>query len=147
MDWFNIYGLCFVAVIMIPNIVFAVRCKDGIENKWHNKDVEALEQVGRFGCMAFMIVNIPSLCFGSLSGAALWVYLAVDIVLLIAYCLIWIICFRKNSIFRALALSIIPSALFLFSGIMLISVPLIVTAVIFAPCHIAISYKNAAADM
>lgn len=97
--------------------------------------------------MAFIIVNIPSICFGSLSGAALWVYLAVDIVLLIAYCLIWIICFRKNSIFRALALSIIPSALFLFSGIMLISVPLIVTAVIFAPCHIAISYKNAAADM
>ena len=147
MDWFNIYGLCFVAVIMIPNIVFAVRCRDGFENKWNNKAVEALEQVGRFGCMAFMIVNIPPLCFGSLSEGALWVYLTVDIVLLIAYCLIWIICFRKNSLFRALALSIIPSALFLFSGIMLVSVPLIVTAVIFAPCHIAISYKNAAADM
>ena len=147
MDWFNIYGLCFVAVIMIPNIVFAVRCRDGFENKWHNKAVEALERAGRFGCMAFMIVNIPPLCFGSLSEGALWVYLTVDIVLLIAYCLIWIICFRKNSLFRALALSIIPSALFLFSGIMLVSVPLIVTAVIFAPCHIAISYKNAAADM
>ena len=147
MDWFNIYGLCIVAIIMIPNIVFVVRCKDGFENKWHNKAVEALEQVGRFGCMAFMIVNIPPLCFGSLSEGAFWVYLTVDIVLLTAYCLIWIICFRKNSLFRALALSIIPSALFLFSGTMLISVPLIVTAVIFAPCHIAISYKNAAADM
>lgn len=143
MDWFNIYGLCFVAVIMIPNIVFAVRCKEGFENKWNNKAVEALEQVGRFGCMAFMIFNIPPLCFGSLSGGTLGVYLTVNIVLLAAYCLIWIICFRKNSLFRALVLSIIPSALFLFSGIMLLSVPLIVTAVIFAPCHIAISYKNA----
>lgn len=147
MDWFNIYGLCFIAVIMLPNIVFAVRCRDGFENKWNNKAVEALEQVGRFGCMVFMIVNIPPLCFGWLFEGALAVYLGVDIGLLIAYCVIWIICFRKNSLFRALALSIIPSALFLFSGIMLLSVPLIVTAVIFAPCHIAISYKNAVTDM
>ena len=136
-----------ITYIMIPNIVFAVRCRDGFENKWNNKAVEALEQVGRFGCMAFMIVNIPPLCFGWLFEGALAVYIGVDIALLIAYCLIWIICFRKNGLFRALALSIIPSVLFLFSGIMLLSVPLIVTAVIFAPCHIAISYKNAVMDM
>lgn len=46
MDWFNIYGLIFVAVIMIPNILFAIKCKDGFENKWHNKSVEIAEQIG-----------------------------------------------------------------------------------------------------
>lgn len=32
MEWFNIFGLVFIIAIMIPNIVFAVRCKDGFEN-------------------------------------------------------------------------------------------------------------------
>ena len=29
MEWFNPFGLVFITVIMIPNIVFAIRCKDG----------------------------------------------------------------------------------------------------------------------
>ena len=58
------------------------------------------------------------------------------------YCAIWIICFKKNSVFRALALSIIPSMLFLFSGIMSRSVLLIIASALFAPSHIVISYKN-----
>ena len=40
MKFFNVYGLVFVAVIMIPNIVFAVKCKDGFENKWDNRYVQ-----------------------------------------------------------------------------------------------------------
>ena len=39
-------------------------------------------------------------------------------------------------------LSIIPSMLFLFSGIMSRSVLLIIASVLFAPSHIVISYKN-----
>ena len=69
-------------------------------------------------------------------------YLIVDTILVMLYCAIWIICFKKNSIFRALALSIIPSMLFLFSGIMSRSVLLIIASVLFAPSHIVISYKN-----
>ena len=47
MKWFNFYGLIFIAVIMIPNIIFAMKHKDGFVNKYKNKAVEALEQVGR----------------------------------------------------------------------------------------------------
>lgn len=61
MQFINIYGLIFVVVIMIPNIIFAVKCKDGFQNNWNNKFVEIIEQVGRFGCFAFMILNIPGL--------------------------------------------------------------------------------------
>ena len=57
--------------------------------------------------------------------------------------MIWVVCFRKNTVFKALALSIIPSVVFLFSGIMCRSVLLILSAVLFAPTHILISYKNA----
>ena len=142
MEWFNVFGLIFIAVIMIPNVVFAIKCKDGFDNKWNNKYIEVTEQVGRLGCFGFMIINIPGTWFGWWSDEAFALYLIVDTILVMLYCAIWIICFKKNSVFRALALSIIPSMLFLFSGIMSRSVLLIIASVLFAPSHIMISYKN-----
>lgn len=143
MGQINIFGLVFMVIIMIPNVIFALKCKDGFENRWENKAVEVLEQIGRYGCFAFMVINIPKTWFGWASDEAFALYLIVDAVLVAAYCVIWAVCFKKNSVFRALSLSIIPSVIFLFSGIMSGSVLLMISAVIFAPCHILISYKNA----
>lgn len=143
MGQINIFGLVFMVIIMIPNVIFALKCKDGFENRWENKAVEVLEQIGRYGCFAFMVINIPKTWFGWASDESFALYLIVDAVLVTAYCVIWAVCFKKNSVFRALSLSIIPSVIFLFSGIMSRSVLLIISALIFAPCHILISYKNA----
>lgn len=143
MNWLNVFGLVMVAVIMIPNILFAMKCKDGFVNKWNNKFVETVEQIGRFGCFGFMIINIPGTWFGWWSDEAFAVYLVVDALLVTLYCVIWAVCFRKSSIFRALALSIIPSVLFLFSGIMSRSILLTIAALLFAPSHIMLSYQNA----
>ena len=143
MEWINVFGLAFIFVIMIPNIIFAIKCKDGFAHEWNNKFVEAIEQVGRFGCFGFMIIQIPGTWFGWWSDEAFALYLIVGAALVLLYCVIWIVCCRKNSVFRALALSVIPSVLFLFSGIMSRSVLLILSAILFAPSHIAISYKNA----
>jgi len=143
MKWLNVFGLIMIAVIMIPNIIFAIRYKEEFVNKWSNKFVEVIEQMGRFGCFGFMIINIPGTWFGWWSGEAFAIYLIVDTILVILYCTIWIICFKNNSIFRALALSIIPSVLFLFSGIMSRSILLIIASILFAPSHILLSYKNA----
>lgn len=141
MDWFNPYGLVIMAIIMIPNIVFAARCKDSFENSWKNKAVEALEQISRFACFGLMIFNIPCTYQGFWFDKSLAVYLTVNGVLVALYCAVWTACFRKNSLFRAVSLSVLPSLVFLFSGIMLLSCPLIGAAV-FAPCHILISVKN-----
>ena len=143
MKWFNAPGLIFIIVIMVPNIIFAMKCKDGFENKWSCPPVEIIEQIGRFGCFGFMIINIPGTCFGWWFESAYSVYLIIDAFLTALYCLIWAVCWKKNSVFRSLALSIIPSVLFLFSGIMTRSVLLIITSLLFAPSHILISYKNA----
>lgn len=145
MEWFNPYGLIFIVIMMIPNIIFAIKCKGGFENKWKNKTVEILEQIGRFGCIGLMIINIPGTYFGFWSDRAFTFYLIFSTVLLFLYCVIWAVCFRQNSVFRALALSILPSVLFLLSGILSRSILLIAFAFLFAPCHIIISYKNAAA--
>lgn len=143
MEWFNVFGLVFIAVIMIPNIIFAVKHKDAFENRNQNKAIEFIEQIGRFGCFGFMIFNIPSTWFGWWSDEAFAIYLLVDALLIVLYLTLWIVCWRKNNVFRALALSIIPSVIFLFSGIMCRSLLLIISSLLFAPTHIFISYKNA----
>ena len=143
MEWFNIFGLAFITAIMIPNIIFVLKHKEAFENRYHNKTIEIIEQIGRFGCFGFMIFNIPSTWFGWWSDEAFATYLIVDALLIALYCTIWIICWRKNNIFKALALSIMPSTVFLFSGIMSRSVLLIMSALLFAPTHILISYNNA----
>ena len=144
MEWMNFFGLGFLFVIMIPNILYAIRHKEGFQNKWQNRAVEILEQIGRIGCFGFMIFNVPGTWFGWSSDEAFAIYLIADVILVVFYCVIWIVCFHKNSMFRAIALSVIPSVMFLFSGIMSRSVLLIVSATLFAPSHILISYKNAA---
>ena len=143
MEWFNIFGAFFLTIIIVPNIIYAIKCKDGFENKWNSKGVEIIEQIGRFGCIGFMVINIPGTWFGWWSDEALAMYLIVNAVLSVFYCFIWMICFRKNTIFKALMLSVLPSVIFLFSGIMSRSVLLIIASLLFAPAHILISYKNA----
>lgn len=141
-EWFNVYGLFFIIVIMVPNIIYAIKCKEGFENKWSNKVVEIFEQIGRYGCFGFMIFNIPNTGFGFSSNEAFALYLIINACLVFAYCVIWAICFKKNNLFKAISLSVIPSVVFLFSGIISHSIPLLVMAIIFAPCHILISCKN-----
>lgn len=142
MDWFNYYGLAIMAIVLIPNIIFAVKHKDGFANGYRNKAVESLEQIGRYGCMCFMTFNIPYTYFNFWFDGALTVYLIVNGCLCVAYLICWIILGGKQGKARALLLSVIPSVIFIFSGIMLVNIPLIVLAVLFAVNHILLSYKN-----
>lgn len=103
---------CIYACYNDSKYNFASINKDGFQNLWKNKFVEVLEQIGRMGCFGFMVFIIPRCGFGFSPDESFSLYLIVNVVLLAAYCLIWIICFKRNSIFRALALSIIPSVIF-----------------------------------
>ena len=142
---FNPWGFLFLSIIMIPNIIFAIKNKEAFENsiqkKWF-KILEIFEQIGRYGCFACMIFNISGTYFGFKSDLSFVIYLIVNFVFISAYCIIWIFCFNKNNLFKAISLSVIPSIIFLFSGIISQSILLIIFAIIFAPCHIAISILN-----
>ena len=140
--YFNIYGLIFVIIILFPNIIFAYSCKDGFENHYENKLVEIMEQIGRFGCFISMFLVIPFLNkeFWFKSGKI--IYVAWGSVLVTLYCIGWIIFWKEDSIKKSLYLSIVPSLLFIESGIISGNFQLLVFAIIFAPCHILISYMN-----
>lgn len=143
MGWFNYYGLAVMAVILIPNIIYAVRHKNDAANTFGNKAVETVEQIGRYGCFVLMIFNIPYTYFGFWFDHALVVYLSVDGGLCLAYITFWMICRNRNDMLRAISLSVLPSCVFLFDGIVLADIPLTVFAVLFAITHILISCKNA----
>lgn len=153
MTFFNPFGLVFMILIMIPNIIYAVKCKKNGVDDFGNlpqakfwKILEVFEQIGRYGCFSCMIFNIPGTCFGFASDNSFAIYLIVDCILVFAYCDIWIFCFKKNnlkqSLFTAILLSVLPSLVFLFSGILSRSLLLILFSLIFAPCHIGISVKG-----
>ncbi len=63
MNWLNVYGLIIMMIIMIANIIFAMKEKN-FESKYNNKAVEIIEQIVRFGSIALMIFNISVLEFG-----------------------------------------------------------------------------------
>lgn len=142
---FNPWGFLFLSIIMIPNIIFAIKNKEAFENsiqkKWF-KILEIFEQIGRYGCFFCMMFNISGTYFGFSSNFSFRIYLIINGILIFSYCLIWITHFRKNNLFRGISLSVIPSIIFLFSGIISKSILLIIFSIIFAPCHIAISILN-----
>lgn len=142
---FNPWGFLFLSIIMIPNIIFAIKNKEAFENsiqkKWF-KILEIFEQIGRYGCFFCMMFDISGTYFGFSSNFSFRIYLIINGILIFSYCLIWITHFRKNNLFKAISLSVIPSIIFLFSGIISQSILLIIFAIIFAPCHIAISILN-----
>ena len=144
MEWFNLAGLIFVVVLLIPNIIYAATNKDGFVDNYHNKLVETSEQIGRFGCFILMFIQFPFVTLGYIYDGAQALYLILGIVLLALYCGGWILFRKGNSIAKALTLSILPSVLFLESGILTLNIPLIALSVVFAICHITISYKNTA---
>lgn len=146
MGWFNYYGLAIMAAIMIPNIVYAIKHKDDFSDSYKNKAVIILEQIGRYGCFVLMIFNIPFTYTGFFFVFGETVYLIVNAILVAAYCSIFFILSKKSGIVKALLLSIIPSLVFLFSSVMLGSIPLFVFSVLFSVTHILISVKNASPE-
>ena len=140
---FNLFGLLLMAAILVPNILFARRHPEAFTAPPHNKLLETLEQIGRFSCFGFMVINLPGAVWGFWFPCSREVYFTYGIALTALYCLIWALCFEKATLFRALALSFLPSLLFLGSGVLLRSLPLILSALLFAPCHILISVRSA----
>ena len=141
MEWLNIFGLILVVLILVPNIIYAFKFRDQ-QNKCTNKIMNIIEQVGRYGCIFLMIFNIGIAEFGFASKAMFLVYLIGNATLLISYWIIWILYFKKQTYWEQLTLAIIPTCLFLLSGITMQHYLLVIWSVIFGIGHIFVTNKN-----
>lgn len=143
MDWLNLVGMCIMAVILIPNILFALMRKNESFGTTGNRALAFWEQIGRYGCMIFMVFNIPHTWTGFWFPHAHTVYMVGNALLSAAYLACWFVFWNKLTPLGAFLLSALPTASFLLSGILLGSIPLLLSTVIFGICHISISVKSA----
>lgn len=139
--WFNGYGLIFLILLLIPNIVYAVKYKDAT-NKCTDKWALVLEQIGRYGSMFFMVFSFGSLTQGWASVTDFVVYLLGSAVLLLAYWIMWMLYFAGQKIWKSMALAIIPVLLFLVGGLTMRNAVAMALAVMFGIGHIYVTYKN-----
>ena len=139
--WLNLYGLILVLLLLIPNIIYALKHR-GEENKCRNRLMNVLEQIGRYGCMFLMVFNIGLAEFGFASLGAFLIYLFGGIILMISYWVIWGSYFHKATYVKQIALAVIPTILFLLSGITMLHFLLIIFSIIFGIAHIYVTEKN-----
>ena len=140
-DWLNVFGLILVILLLIPNIVYAIKVKDQ-KNLCTNKFMNILEQIGRYACMFLMVFNIGIAEFGFGSMEAFLIYVIGNVLLLLSYWVIWILYFHKQSFGRQITLAILPTCLFLLSGITMRHYLLILFGLVFGVGHVYVTYKN-----
>ena len=141
MGWLNVFGLIMVVLLLIPNIIYAVKYRNQT-NKCMSKAMNILEQIGRYGCMFLMIFNIGIAEFGFTSKRMFLIYLTGNIVLMIAYWGVWMLFFMKPGNKKQMALAVIPTILFLLNGVTMKHYLLIITGLLFGIGHIYVTYQN-----
>lgn len=140
-DRVSIFGLLMVVLLLIPNIIFAFKAQNP-KNKCINKLMNIIEQIGRYSCMFLMILILDFAEFGYISSLEYFVYYFGNFGLMTLYWLIWALYFKKPVYWKQLALAIIPTALFLMSGVTTHNILLIVFSILFGVGHIYVTNKN-----
>lgn len=141
MGWLNVFGLIIVILLLIPNMVYAANYRD-VANKCTNKVMNILEQIGRYGCMFLMVFHIGVAELGFSSVAMLLVYLIGNAVLMLSYWVVWMMYFIKPRNSEQMALAVIPTLIFLLSGITMGHYVLIAAGILFGIAHIYVTYRN-----
>ena len=139
--WINGAGAVLVVLMLVPNVIFAIR-NPGQGNKCRSPWMNLLEQIGRYGSMALMAFPLGVWKFGFPSVAEFLIYLFANGALLISYWVFWWFYFRKATPKLALVLAVLPTCIFLVSGLTLRHWLLVFASVIFGAGHIYVTREN-----
>ena len=140
--WINVFGAVFVILLLIPNIIYALRNKDE-KNLCKNQLMNGIEQIGRYACIVLMWLPLLVWKFGFASVAEMIIYLAGNAVFLTAYWIVFAGYLKRKTRKRALILAVLPTCIFLVSGLLLRHWLLAGFAVLFGIGHIYVTRKNA----
>ena len=134
---FNLFCAGIVVLLLIPNLVYALRHRGGGISSG-NRAINILEQIGRFGCMIFMVVplGVRGGGLGFYSVEALIIWGLGTVLLLLAYYICWVFFARRPGRRLALALAAIPCGIFLLSAVFLRHWVLAVFAGLFTGTHL-----------
>lgn len=140
-NWINLFGGIVVLLMLIPNIIFAVKNKEQHTNK-SNRIVNIIEQISRYACIILMVLPLFVWEFGFSPLEFMFSYIIGDGVLLILYYIFWGSYSKKRTVGKALALAIIPTLIFINSAISVKHWALLVMAIIFGISHMYVTYIN-----
>ncbi|MBO6053820.1 MAG: hypothetical protein J6Q17_08785 [Clostridia bacterium] len=139
--WINVFGAVFVILLLIPNIAYAVRNR-GEENLSRNRFMNALEQIGRYACIALMWLPFPVGKFGFARVFEMMLCLAGNAVLTVVYWILFARYAKTKSAVLARILALLPACVFLLSGLLLRHWLLAGAAVLFGIGHLYVTAKN-----
>ncbi|MBQ9530857.1 MAG: hypothetical protein IJR70_02175 [Eubacterium sp.] len=139
--WINFFGALIIALILIPNIIYAIKNKEE-KNLCKNTFMNAIEQIGRYSCIILMVFPLLVWEFGFSTVTEMIIYIAGNALLLFAYWFVFMLYFKKRTFKRALTLAIIPICIFLMSGLLLRHWLLVGFAVLFGAGHIYVTVEN-----
>jgi hypothetical protein len=140
-NWVNLFGAMVVVILLLPNIIYVLKNK-GMENRCRNKAMNIMEQIGRYACIIFMWLPLFVWEFGFQSLGAFLFYIFGNTLLLTVYWILWVFYFKKPRNPVAMALAIIPTCIFLLSGLLLHYWLLIISAIVFGIGHIYVTFQN-----
>jgi hypothetical protein len=140
--WINVFGAVIVVLLLIPNSVYAIKNK-GEKNLCANRFMNVVEQVGRYACIVLMWMPLLVWKFGFASVLDMMLYMACNGLLLAAYWIAFAFYMKRRTVRLAIVLAVLPSCIFLLSGILLQHWLLVAFAILFAIGHIYVTYKNA----
>ena len=141
--WINVFGAIIVVLMLVPNVVYALKNR-GEENRCTNRWMNLLEQIGRYGCIAFMWFPLLVGKFSFRSEPEMTLYLGGNGALLAVYWFVYARYLRERTRRRALTLAVVPACIFLMSGLLLRHWLLVVFALFFAVGHIYVTTQNVA---
>ena len=139
--WINVFGAIIVVLMLIPNIIYALKNK-GEKNRCTNRFMNTAEQIGRYMCVVLMWLPLLVWKFGFKSVPEMLVYLAGNGALLLVYWLVFARYMQKRTAGRALVLAVIPACIFLLSGLLLRHWLLVGFGLLFAVGHIYVTVEN-----
>lgn len=141
--WINLFGGVMIMLMMIPNIIYGIKNR-AVEKQPYSRIMAIVEQVGRYACIIFMWLPLLVWEFGFKSVGEMVLYAAGNVLLLVAYYVFWIFYSKRKTRKRALVLAILPTCIFLMSGLLLRHWLLVISAVLFGTGHIFITQKGGA---
>ena len=143
-SWINLFGLIFVVLLLIPNIIYAIRHK-GQTNQCKNRLMNVLEQISRYGCMLLMVCNFGLMEFSFAFPSSFVLYFVGNGLLLLLYWGFWIAYAKQPSLFLAGTLAVLPTLIFLISAVSLRHWLLLAFALLFGVSHLYVTVVNAKA--
>ena len=141
-NWINWVNVAAVGWLILINVIAA---RKGLADSFKSKHliVNILEQIGRYGCMALMIVPVftRGWKFGFRSTAEMLLWICLTVLLLAIYSFLWAKKARGGAAVLY-GLALVPAVLFLLNGILLRHPALVAAALVFGIFHFLVVKEN-----